>query len=48
MEEAKNDQYYGMDEDGDMDMGEEMEMNMEGLHQQMQQNNYNPLRQKDY
>jgi len=27
-----------MEDEGDMDMGEEMEMNMEGLHQQMQQN----------
>ena len=35
MEEAKNDQYYGMDgeEEGEMDMEDEMEMNMEGLHQ---------------
>ena len=33
-----------MEEDGDMDMGEEMDMNMEGLQQQMQQNQYNPLR----
>lgn len=39
---------YDMEEEGDMDMGEEMDMNMEGLQQQMQQNQYNPLRQKDY
>ena len=29
---------YDMEDDGDMDMGEEMDMNMEGLQQQMQQN----------
>jgi hypothetical protein len=27
---------YDMEEEGDMDMGEEMDMNMEGLQQQMQ------------
>lgn len=39
---------YDMEDEGDEDMGEEMDMNMEGLQQQMQQNQYNPLRQKDY
>ena len=39
---------YDMEDEGDEDMGEEMDMNMEGLQQQMLQNQYNPLRQKDY
>ena len=39
---------YDMEDDCDMGMDDEMDMNMEGLQQQMQQNHYNPLRQKDH